>query len=139
MPRQVPSTHDTVPRVQSHTPLVPPMQRAIHSALSAPAVDAGPDAMGEPDALVDAGGPDARPTTFGGARPATLVVPASYDPATPTPLVLVLHGYSTNTTYAAPLLQLTAAASSAGFLMIAPAGTADSSGGPALNARMCGA
>ena len=96
-----------------------------------PAVDAGPDAPALDatiDALIDAGGPDARPTTFGGARPATLVVPAAYDPATPTPLVLVLHGYSTNTTYAPALLQLTGAASSAGFLMIAPAGTTDSSG-----------
>ena len=75
-----------------------------------------------------------RQTTFGGARPATLVVPGSYDPATPTPLVLVLHGYSTNTTYAAPLLQLTAAASTAGFLMIAPAGTVDSTGNHFWNA-----
>jgi|JI10StandDraft_1071094.scaffolds.fasta_scaffold12471_9 polyhydroxybutyrate depolymerase len=103
-----------------------------------PAVDAGPDAPvgadASVDALVDAGGPDARPTTFGGARPATLVVPGSYDPATPTPLVLVLHGYSTNTTYAAPLLQLTAAASTAGFLMIAPAGTVDSTGNHFWNA-----
>lgn len=103
---------------------------------SAPAVDASLDGAPIDGATtpIDAIGPDAAPTTFGGARPATLVVPASYDPATPTPLVIVLHGYSTATTYAAPLLQLVAAQASGGFLMISPTGTADSTGNHFWNA-----
>ncbi|MBW2458942.1 MAG: hypothetical protein JRI68_30870 [Deltaproteobacteria bacterium] len=38
--------------------------------------------------------PDPPPTTFGGDRPVELWVPTGYDPAVPTPLLFLLHGYS---------------------------------------------
>jgi polyhydroxybutyrate depolymerase len=68
------------------------------------------------------------PTSFGGARPAELKVPSSYDPAVPTPLVVALHGYSPNTAYLEAVLGLDPLYDTAGFLLIAPTGTLDSSG-----------
>ena len=38
--------------------------------------------------------PEPPPTTFGGDRPVELWVPSGYDPAVPTPLLLLLHGHS---------------------------------------------
>jgi polyhydroxybutyrate depolymerase len=96
---------------------------------AAPAIDAG-DADARP-------APDARPGTspvFGGARPAALTVPAGYDPATPTPLVVVLHGRFTSPDYIVPILQLDRLSTVHGALLIAPDGTSDPSGNYFWNA-----
>jgi polyhydroxybutyrate depolymerase len=91
-----------------------------------------------PDAAdVDATAPDADlspPTVFGGDRPATLEVPSSYDPATPTPLVLVLHGYYTDPDYIEPYLKMTTFAEDRGVLVIAPDGRLNPGGNYFWNA-----
>ena len=92
----------------------------------------GDDGGGAPDARrVDATVPDADltpPTTFGGDRPATLIVPTTYDPATPTPLVVALHGYFTDPEYIMAYLRLDTFAEDHGTLLIAPDGLVDPSG-----------
>jgi len=62
------------------------------------------------------------------------VIPASYDAATPTPLVIVLHGYSDTTAYPAAVFRLMASQEAAGFLMISPVGTLDTAGSYFWNA-----
>jgi polyhydroxybutyrate depolymerase len=88
-------------------------------------IDGAPDSADAAPPTADAG---PRPTVFGGDRPATLIVPESYDPATPTPLVVVLHGYAPTNSYAAGLLGIDAAQAAAGFLMISPSGSKNPSG-----------
>ncbi len=84
-------------------------------AAPTPSIDAGLDAAVGP------------PTEFGGARPATLLVPPSYDKSTPMPLVVALHGYNkASSTYETGLLGLDPLYQTAGFLLIAPAGKKDS-------------
>ena len=96
---------------------------------------AAPDA-GRPDALV----PDADtspPTVFGGDRPAELVVPESYDPATPAPLVVALHGYFSSPDYIISYLRAAVMSADHGALFIAPDGLADPSGNHYWNASAC--
>jgi polyhydroxybutyrate depolymerase len=96
------------------------------------AVDAAP---GAPDGA--AGGPDAstaRPTVFGGDRPATLTVPSTYDPAVPTPLVVALHGYFTSPDYILSLFHLSDFAEAHGVLFIDPDGLANPDGDHYWNA-----
>lgn len=82
-----------------------------------------------PDASrVDALVPDADPsppTIFGGDRPTTLTVPSTYDPATPVPLVVALHGYYSDPEYVLGYLRLLTFAEDHGALLIAPDGTTD--------------
>ncbi len=59
---------------------------------------------------------------FGGERPATLQVPTSYDPATPIPLLLILHGYSRKPAYVIPVFQMESFHEDLGVLTIAPQG-----------------
>jgi polyhydroxybutyrate depolymerase len=91
---------------------------------STPSIDAAPPDGGSqvPDAAptADAGPP---PLVFGGDRPATLQVPTTYDPAVPTPLVVVLHGYAPTNSYAVGLLGFADLFEQENFLMIAPSGT----------------
>ena len=101
------------------------------ATVAPPGADAGPDATPGPGTPDAAGG---LPTTFGGDRPAELKVPASYDPATPMPLVVALHGYAANNTYVSAVLGLDPLYQTAGFLLIAPHGTLDSQGNYFWNA-----
>ncbi len=73
--------------------------------------------------------------TFGGARPATLRVPAAYDhtTGTPLPLVLVLHGYGASGALQAAYFGLDRLAEEEGFFLLAPDGT-PSDGGRFWNA-----
>jgi polyhydroxybutyrate depolymerase len=95
---------------------------------SSPA-DAAPPTADAPTA--DAAPADAPPlpTTFGGNRPAQLLVPTSYDPATPMPLVVAMHGYSNNTSYEVAVLGLQDAYESQGFLLLIARGTLDATTG----------
>jgi polyhydroxybutyrate depolymerase len=85
-----------------------------------------PSMDGAPDAAHGDAGPDE--ALFGGVRPAQVLVPPGYDPQTPTPLVVALHGYSTNTTYVAAVLGLDPLYKTAGFLLVSPQGTKDPEG-----------
>jgi polyhydroxybutyrate depolymerase len=62
-------------------------------------------------------------TTIGGDRPVTVQVPTGYDPAEPTPLVVLLHGYGVDGDIQAAYLRLAPAADAAGMLLVAPDGT----------------
>ena len=62
-------------------------------------------------------------TVDGLPRTARVHVPASYDPARPTPLVLDLHGYSMSGLTQAELTRLPAKADAAGFVVVHPDGT----------------
>jgi len=68
------------------------------------------------------------------ARPYHLIVPGSYDEATPTPLVLMLHGYSVPAIQQAAYFQITLDVEEHGYLLAYPDGTIDSSGKPFWNA-----
>ncbi len=73
------------------------------------------------------GGPDAS-GVIGGSRPVGVHVPPSYVQGTPTPLVIMLHGYSATSDAEENYLQLTALSDSKGFLYVRPNGTADAMG-----------
>ncbi|RMH40869.1 MAG: hypothetical protein D6689_12470 [Deltaproteobacteria bacterium] len=91
----------------------------------------GADAAPRPDAAprADAAPPDAGlPTTFGGDRPAELLVPANYDPAVPAPLVVLLHGYSEDPTFITGYTRFDTLVDSEGVLVIAPPGLKDGAG-----------
>jgi len=76
----------------------------------------------------------ALPREFGGDRPARLVVPSSYDAATPTPLVMLLHGYGASSRLQDAYFGLSRAARARGFLLLLPEGTTDSTGKQYWNA-----
>ena len=67
-------------------------------------------------------------------RPYRLVVPAAYDGLTPLPLVVALHGYTSNSTELDSYLGLSAAALSRGFFLALPEGTKDGKGDQFWNA-----
>ena len=61
------------------------------------------------DAGVDAG-------PIGGDRPVEMHVPTSYQPGTPVPLVLMLHGYSASADLQEDYLQITPQSDKRGFI-----------------------
>ncbi len=69
-----------------------------------------------------------------GRGPVTVHVPPSYDPATPAPLVVLLHGYTSSGQETEDYLQLTPLADQIGFLYVYPDGTADPVGNRFWNA-----
>ena len=77
---------------------------------------------------------DAQPTsaarfvTLGGERPARLRLPQSYDEATPMPLVMLLHGYTSTSRAQDSYFGLSQQADRDGFLLILPEGRVDSRG-----------
>jgi polyhydroxybutyrate depolymerase len=103
----------------------------------APAATATPDGTAQDasdasDATADTpvapeSGADA-PLVFGGSRPATLRVPAGYEPERPAPLVVLLHGYSLSGKVQEMLFRFTSIADQEGFLFVAPDGTLDPDG-----------
>ncbi len=77
---------------------------------------------------------DPPPTVFGGDRPTTLQVPASYDADRSYPLLLVLHGWGGSSLLNQVYLGFTNAADTRDILVVAPDGTVDRDGKPFWNA-----
>ena len=85
----------------------------------------------DPDGTSSSGGSGGAASTggsggvgpIGGDRPVTVHVPPSYDPATPTPLVIMLHGYGASGAIEEFYLDITPAADARGFLYAHPDGT----------------
>lgn len=71
---------------------------------------------------------DAPRTTFGGARPVEIRVPADYDASHPPPLLLVLHGYASGGVANDIYMRMTTIADAKGFFYVSPDGTRDSMG-----------
>lgn len=71
---------------------------------------------------------------IGGDRPVEIEVPPSYDPAKPTPLVLLLHGYVAGSGLQEIYLGLGSEAAARGYLFVQPFGTTDKTGLPFWNA-----
>lgn len=69
-----------------------------------------------------------------GRGPIPVVVPSSYDPGTPTPLVIMLHGYSSSGAAKEAEWQITPLAEEYGFLYLYPDGTQDFLGNRFWNA-----
>jgi len=72
--------------------------------------------------------PDTPPAPPVSDRPYQLKVPANYNSDSPTPLILLLHGYSSNGNLAVSYFGLIKAADNHGFLLAYPDGTIDSRG-----------
>jgi polyhydroxybutyrate depolymerase len=107
----------------------------------APAVDAGerPDAGGEPkDAgeAPDAGAVDAGyvPPAVLSERPYRLVVPVGYSPATPVPLVVLLHGFALTSASQDAWFGFSDEAQARTFLLALPEGTSTLTGQQFWNA-----
>jgi polyhydroxybutyrate depolymerase len=62
------------------------------------------------------------------SRPYLSVVPSSYSPGTPMPLVVLLHGYGANAVLQNGYFKLSTAAEAKGFLYAYPDGTVDNAG-----------
>jgi polyhydroxybutyrate depolymerase len=77
--------------------------------------------MGGAGPAVDAG-------PIGGDRPVNMFVPVSYQPGTPVPLVMMLHGYSATAVLEELYLDITAQAVKRGFIYAYPDGTKDATG-----------
>jgi len=107
---------------------------------TATATDAAPpddvhDATSDPEDADDTvAPPDPPPTTLGGERPAPVYVPASYDPAGPYPLAILLHGYTATGTLQDLYLGFRERATAAGFIAIIPDGTKNLTGAQFWNA-----
>jgi polyhydroxybutyrate depolymerase len=63
-----------------------------------------------------------------GGRQVTVHVPGSYDPARPAPLVVALHGYTSNATELETYLRLTPESERRGFVYAYPDGSTDARG-----------
>ncbi len=68
------------------------------------------------------------------ARTFTVVVPKSYNPTTPAPLIVALHGYTSSGQQAQEFFGLQAQAEKRGFITAYPDGTKDANGQPFWNA-----
>lgn len=67
-------------------------------------------------------------------RPYDVFVPSAYDPATPTPLVILLHGYTASGDLQELYWQIQPHAETRGFLYVHPDGTKDTQGNQFWNA-----
>ena len=65
---------------------------------------------------------------YPGERPFTLVLPSNYQPGTPAPLIIGLHGYTAESPYAESCLALGKVADEKGILTVYPSGSKDSNG-----------
>ena len=72
--------------------------------------------------------------TIGGNRPALLALPGQYDPGTPVPLVLSLHGFSGHYMASDAVLGLTSLVNRFNFALVLPNGTKDEDGNRFWNA-----
>jgi polyhydroxybutyrate depolymerase len=66
--------------------------------------------------------------TFSGARPFTVIVPSTYDPSVPAPLLIALHGYSQSGNKFENYLHIGPIAEKQGILYVHPDGTKDPRG-----------
>ena len=65
---------------------------------------------------------------YPGDRPFTLVLPSNYQPSTPAPLIIALHGYTAESPYAQSYFALGKVADEKGILTVFPSGSKDSNG-----------
>ena len=87
------------------------------------------------DAPATTGGADASTAEVGTSeRPATLFVPPGYDPDVPAPLLVLLHGYTSNGEEQDAYFRVRAEAEERGYLYLHPDGTVDAIGNPFWNA-----
>lgn len=77
---------------------------------------------------------DPPPTVFGGDRPVTLQVPATYDADRSYPLLVLLHGFGGTSLLNQVYLGFANAADARDILVVAPDGTVDRDGKPFWNA-----
>jgi len=102
------------------------------SSTTSPADASAGDATADAAPAVDASSYDA--SAIVAARPYTAHVPPSYDPAKPTPLVLMFHGASVTGDVEESYLRFAAASDAHGFLYAYGTGTVDKDGNPFWNA-----
>ncbi len=96
-------------------------EQRVREALPVPAPPAGETA--QPGNTIDAG-----------RGPITVHVPASYDGSTPTPLVILLHGYMNTGQEVEDWMQFASLVNQYEFLYLYPTGTTDFFGNPFWNA-----
>ena len=65
---------------------------------------------------------------YPGERPFTLVLPSNYQPSTPAPLIIGLHGYTAESPYAQNYFALGKVADEKGILTVYPSGSKDTNG-----------
>lgn len=65
---------------------------------------------------------------YPGERPFTLVLPNNYQPGTPAPLIIALHGYTAEAPYADSYFAIRKVADEKGILTVYPSGSKDSNG-----------
>jgi polyhydroxybutyrate depolymerase len=97
----------------------------IATTFAALACSSSSDGGAGADAATD-GDDDALPPIGGADRPVTVYVPPSYSPATPAPLVVLLHGYSVTGALENIYMNLQPQADARGFLYAYPDGTENS-------------
>ncbi len=80
--------------------------------------------------LVACGSLPVQPGTFvvGGVRPALVVPPPDFDPAEPSPLIVVLHGYMSGATGIEETFPLATGAAVVGAIIVRPEGVVDTLG-----------
>jgi len=111
---------------------------ASASATDPPATDSVPtdppvkDPPPTQPSTTDAEAPSTINATAG--RPYDVFVPTGYDAATPTPLMLLLHGYGANGDIQEGYFEFEPLAESRGFLYVHPDGTVDAGGNQFWNA-----
>lgn len=108
-------------------------QNPVDASAAAPdsaAIDASANDTGAPPA--DGAAADAGP--IGGDRPVDVHVPKGYVPGTPTPLVIMLHGYTASGAIEESYLGITPLSDSMGFLYAHPDGLVDKTGNRYWNA-----
>jgi len=93
------------------------------------------DAVSGDDDDATAVEPKFGPEFVGGDRPARVVWADDYDGVTPTPLLILLHGYTATADLQDFYFQLSARVEEDDFLLLLPDGTIDSNGNTFWNAR----
>lgn len=86
------------------------------------------------EVTVDVGPVEIPTGPLGGDRPAALFVPSDYDPATPWPLVMLLHGFTASGSVQDLYFQVSARVDELGFVFVLPDGTTDPDGAQFWNA-----
>lgn len=76
----------------------------------------------------DGGGQTTMDFVAGGDRPVNVHLPAGYDPAVPTPLLILLHGYGASGALQDSYFHMGDAADASGLVFAAPDGTKDANG-----------
>jgi polyhydroxybutyrate depolymerase len=71
---------------------------------------------------------EAADVVYPGERPFTLVLPTNYQPGTPAPLIIGLHGYTAESPYAQNYFALGKVADEKGILTVYPSGSKDTNG-----------